>query len=236
MLEAEDKRWIQSTANELNNLFQAMSESARLIRNYVHETDDSQKYFDILRSSIQRAASVTKTLHERASGFVPVPAAQASAPQPAVPEPANVGATEEEELGFHIANPTGTRELILVVDDEEFVTLLAKEVLADEGYRVVTARDGFEALKIYKKLKDEIALVILDFTMPIMDGSDVFDEMREINPRVCVVLSSGFTEQDKLKSMLAKGLRGFIPKPYSHQKLLAQVRSTLDTLKSTAGS
>jgi CheY-like chemotaxis protein len=95
----------------------------------------------------------------------------------------------------------------------------------------VIARDGFHALDIYKKLRGQIQLVILDFTMPIMDGAEVFSELRMINPQVPVVLSSGFTEQDKLKWMLSKGLRGFIPKPYSQQKLLSQIRSTLDAMK-----
>jgi CheY-like chemotaxis protein len=240
MFDADEKRWIQSTANELNNLFQVISESVRLVRNFCSETPESQKYFDILRASIERAAIVTSKMHERAgtapsvaATAAPAPAAAqapAAASKPAPKSP--VSSDELDDFDFQITNPDGRRELILVVDDEEFVTLLAKEVLTDEGYRVVTARDGMEALKIYKKLKDQISLVILDFTMPILDGSDVFDEMREINPKVCVVLSSGFTEQEKLKSMLANGLRGFIPKPYSHQKLLAQVRSTLDALQS----
>ena len=119
----------------------------------------------------------------------------------------------------------------MIVDDEAFVTLLALRVLTDDGYRVITARDGFECLNIYKRLKDKISLIIMDFTMPIMDGSEVFNELREINPHVPVVLSSGFTEQDKLRWMLAKGLRGFIPKPYTQEKLLLQVRSVLDALK-----
>ena len=242
MLDAEEKRWIQSSANELNNLFQVISESVRLVRNFCTETPESQKYFDILRTSLDRGAIVTSKIHERAGAAPNTSAAAApavaatqipaAAPKPVPKSPVSAHESEFDDFDFQIANPDGRRELILVVDDEEFVTLLAKEVLTDEGYRVVTARDGMEALKIYKKLKDQISLVILDFTMPIMDGSDVFDEMREINPKVCVVLSSGFTEQEKLKSMLANGLRGFIPKPYSHQKLLAQVRSTLDALKS----
>jgi CheY-like chemotaxis protein len=120
----------------------------------------------------------------------------------------------------------------MIVDDEDFVTLLAQRVLADEGYRVVTAKDGFQALEIYRKLGEQIALIILDFTMPVMDGSDVFAELLEINPQVPVVLSSGFAEQERLRGMLAKGLRGFIPKPYTQQKLLTQIRSTLDTLQS----
>jgi FixJ family two-component response regulator len=64
-----------------------------------------------------------------------------------------------------------------------------------------------------------------------MDGSDVFTELLQINPKVPVVLSSGFAEQERLRGMLAKGLRGFIPKPYTQQKLLTQIRSTLDTLQ-----
>ena len=61
-----------------------------------------------------------------------------------------------------------------------------------------------------------------------MDGDAVFDELRTLNPNVDVVLSSGFAEQHKISSMLAQGLRGFIPKPYTRDKLLGQVRSTLD--------
>ena len=66
--------------------------------------------------------------------------------------------------------------------------------------------------------------------MPVMDGADVFAELQTINPKVPVVLSSGFAEQEPLRNMLSRGLRGFIPKPYTQQKLLTQVRSTLDAL------
>ena len=119
----------------------------------------------------------------------------------------------------------------MVVDDEEFISFLAQRLLTDEGYRVITARDGFQAVEMYRKLRDQISLVILDFTMPVMDGADVFAELQEIIPKVPVVLSSGFSEQGQLQTMLARGLRGFIPKPYTHQKLLSQVRSILDTIK-----
>ncbi|MDP9291557.1 MAG: response regulator, partial [Verrucomicrobiota bacterium] len=134
--------------------------------------------------------------------------------------------------GVEIHNPGGSRELIMIVDDEDFVRLLAQRVLTDEGYRVITAKDGFEALELYKKLGRKIALIILDFTMPIMEGSEVFTELQAIDSAVPVMLSSGFTEHQKLRWMLAKGLRGFIPKPYTQEKLLLQVRSTLDALQS----
>ena len=93
------------------------------------------------------------------------------------------------------------------------------------------AHDGFEALKIYERIGKRIGLVILDFFLPIMDGDAVFDELRTMNPNVNVVLSSGFAEQHKISAMLTQGLRGFIPKPYSGEKLLAQVDSTLDVAR-----
>ena len=67
-----------------------------------------------------------------------------------------------------------------------------------------------------------------------MDGDAVFEELRALNPEIAVVLSSGFAEQTKVGAMLAQGLRGFIPKPYTSAKLLEQVRSILDHDKSFA--
>jgi CheY-like chemotaxis protein len=136
--------------------------------------------------------------------------------------------TSEILTDARVKNPKGNREYILLVEDEPQVAELASEMLADEGYRVVIAGDGFEALKIYERIGKQIGLVILDFFLPVMDGDAVFDELRSINPTVDVVLSSGFAEQSKISSMLGQGLRGFIPKPYSREKLLEQVRSTLD--------
>jgi CheY-like chemotaxis protein len=131
-----------------------------------------------------------------------------------------------------VLNPKGNRELILLVDDETEISELASAMLTDEGYRVILARDGFEALKIYQQIAQKIGLVILDFFLPVMDGDAVFDELRALNPEVAVVLSSGFAEQSKLGNMLAQGLKGFIPKPYTREKLLEQVRSTLDARNS----
>jgi CheY-like chemotaxis protein len=73
----------------------------------------------------------------------------------------------------------------------------------------------------------EISRIILDVFLPVMDGDAVFDELKALDPGVQVVLSSGFAEQTKLGSMLARGLCGFIPKPYTTQKLLEQVHSII---------
>ncbi len=124
--------------------------------------------------------------------------------------------------------------MILLVDDEAEIAELASEMLTDEGYKVILAKDGFEALRIYQQIGKQIGLVILDFFLPVMDGDAVFDELRALNPDVNVVLSSGFAEQSKLGKMLAQGLRGFIPKPYTREKLLEQVRSTLDAARDSA--
>jgi CheY-like chemotaxis protein len=154
-----------------------------------------------------------------------------------LPEPAVV----EEAAGvipadIKIHNPQGPLELVMIVDDEDFVTMLAQRVLAEQGYRVITAKDGFQALDIFKRLHREISLIILDFTMPVMDGADVFHELLQVDANVPVVLSSGFAEQDRLRGMLARGLRGFIPKPYTQQKLLTQIRTTLDAIKAERSS
>ena len=132
-----------------------------------------------------------------------------------------------------VKNSKGNRELILLIEDEAEVADLASEMLADEGYKVILAHDGFDALKIYERIGKQIGLVILDFFLPVMDGDAVFDELKALNPNVNVVLSSGFAEQSKISAMLTQGLRGFIPKPYTSEKLMAQVRSTLDAARQT---
>jgi CheY-like chemotaxis protein len=221
-----DITWAKATANELNNLLQVISESSERLESICPSSADSEKYFAILRNGVERATRVAAMMSDRLGGgaFEPVEVPRA----PGTAKPASVAPALGGDI--RIANPNGARELVLIVDDEEFVTMIAQRVMTDEGYRVVTAKDGFQAIDIYRQLKDEIMLVILDFTMPVMDGADVFRELQLINPKVPVVLSSGFAEQEPLRNMLSRGLRGFIPKPYTQQKLLTQVRSTLDAL------
>lgn len=184
--------------------------------------------FSVVRPSASAAAPGLQTVKTK-----PAPAAKTSKP---AAKPAEGKKTEAGGNGLppgqNIKNRNGTRELILLVDDEAEVAELASEMLAEEGYKVIVAHDGFEALKIYQQIGKHIGLVILDFFLPVMDGDAVFDELRALNPQINVVLSSGFGEQTKLGHMLAEGLRGFIPKPYSREKLLEQVRSTLEAAPS----
>jgi CheY-like chemotaxis protein len=178
--------------------------------------------FTIVRppSEEEAAASKAKTATEKAAGRSKTPSAEN---KKSPPKPEGIPAEIE------VLNRKGNRELILLVEDELEIAELAAAMLTDEGYKVILSKDGFEALKIYQLIGKQIGLVILDFFLPVMDGDAVFDELRALNPEVAVVLSSGFAEQSKLGNMLAQGLKGFIPKPYTREKLLEQVRSTLES-------
>jgi CheY-like chemotaxis protein len=171
------------------------------------------------------ASSKNKTAEDKSSSRTKAPPAESKKAQP------KAGAIPAE---IDVLNRKGNRELILLVDDEMEIAELAAAMLTDEGYKVILAKDGFEALKIYQQIGKQIGLVILDFFLPVMDGDAVFDELRMLNPQVAVVLSSGFAEQSKLGNMLAQGLKGFIPKPYTREKLLEQVRSTLEAEAASA--
>ena len=129
-----------------------------------------------------------------------------------------------------IANPHGKREFIMIVDDDALIRPLLGHLLTKEGYRVVSACDGPHALEIYKYIYDQIQLVILDFNMPGMDGFVLFGELQLINPQVVAVLTSGVIQEEKLKEMMGKGLRGFMQKPLTQQKLLQNVRAILDAV------
>lgn len=106
---------------------------------------------------------------------------------------------------------TGT---ILIVDDEEIVRELGREVLRDAGFSVMLACDGREALDVFRANAGEIRAVVLDLTMPHMDGVETFAEMKRIRDDVRVILSSGYNEQDAMERFAGQGLAGFIHKPY----------------------
>mgnify|MGYP001496437662 CR=1 FL=1 len=107
---------------------------------------------------------------------------------------------------------------VLLVDDEETVRGIGSEMLKDMGFDVVTANDGREAIDIYRSRSD-LSFVILDLTMPHMDGEQCFRELRVLNPEVQVIMSSGFSELEVTQKFVGKGLAGFIQKPYKLSEL-----------------
>jgi signal transduction histidine kinase/CheY-like chemotaxis protein len=117
--------------------------------------------------------------------------------------------------------------LILAVDDESTVLALARDVLEVHGYRVLTARNGEEALRLFRESHREIALVLLDLTMPVMGGVECFRRMREIDPRVRVVISSGFSSESSAAEVLREGALDYLQKPYDIEHLARMVASAL---------
>jgi PAS domain S-box-containing protein len=125
--------------------------------------------------------------------------------------------------------PRNGDELILVVDDEEAIRSLAKDTLECYGYRVLTTENGAEAIEVYREHKDEIGLVILDMVMPKMGGREAFIKLKELDPHVKAILSTGYSQDGKAQEILDSGVMGFIQKPYQLNELLSKVRSLLDT-------
>jgi PAS domain S-box-containing protein len=103
---------------------------------------------------------------------------------------------------------------VLLVDDEETVRGIGKEMLQELGFTAITANDGREAIEIFKAVSD-IVLVLLDLTMPHMDGEQCFRELRQIRPDLKVIMTSGYNEQEVTQKFVGKGLAGFVQKPYS---------------------
>ncbi|GIW13304.1 MAG: hypothetical protein KatS3mg062_0743 [Tepidiforma sp.] len=117
---------------------------------------------------------------------------------------------------------------ILVVDDDETVRTVTRRMLEQAGYSVLLGPDGAAAVDVYRA-HPGIDLVILDMTMPHMDGEETFRELRRIHPGVRVLLTSGYNEQDATERFAGKGLAGFIQKPFRPQELLEKVRTILAT-------
>ena len=128
------------------------------------------------------------------------------------------------EVPDHIIKGTGT---ILLVDDEEMVLEVGERFLKVMGYQVLTAREGREAIEVYQKHRDTIDLVLLDIIMPNMKGGEVFDRLKEINPEVKVLLSSGYSIDGEASQILERGGSGFIQKPFDMNQLSQSIRAML---------
>jgi PAS domain S-box-containing protein len=116
---------------------------------------------------------------------------------------------------------------VLVVDDEEMVRDLCRAIVEQVGFQALTAADGREALEIFHDHAAEIVCVILDLTMPWMDGVAAFRELRRIRPEVKVILASGYNEQEATQRFAGQGLAGFIQKPYRLQDLRDKLAGAL---------
>jgi CheY-like chemotaxis protein len=216
------KESVSKATSELNNLLQIISGTSAQIGNLWEGSDDSEQYLAMLRSSIDRAEAVAAQLAEQAGGT----------DQKVLMHP---------ELASFLKPKTITelpraRSTILVIDDESMALVLIKRLLNEAGYQVLTAQSGFEALDLFRRQPQVFQLVLLDLTMPFMDGEETFHRLREIRADIPVVLCTGFIQRDRLDQLMKAGIAGFLRKPLAPDEIVEHVRAVLASLKYSQNS
>lgn len=126
------------------------------------------------------------------------------------------------------ARPEQSVGRVLIVDDEPSVREVASELLQEIGYEVLTASDGVDALEVLETTT-RVDVVILDMVMPRLNGEETFARLRKIDPAIRVIISSGYTEDEKVRELLGLGALGFVQKPYRVQTLAKAVEEAIET-------
>ncbi len=121
-----------------------------------------------------------------------------------------------------------SKGMILVIDDEEYIRIVANEILSESGFRVLVATNGDKGLELFKKHHSELDLVMLDLAMPGLSGDEVFIAAKKIDSKVPVLLASGFRGDERIKKILDMGAKGFIKKPFNFNELTQAVFSILE--------
>ena len=124
--------------------------------------------------------------------------------------------------------PAFGTETVLLVDDDEFVMELGAQMLTEQGYTVLLAEDGRDALDLFEEKHPQIALVILDLIMPEMGGTECLKELLKIDPKVRILVASGYSTDASIKDSIDMGAKGFLTKPFGARELLRAVRKVLD--------
>ncbi|XDD51619.1 response regulator [Leptospira sp. WS92.C1] len=142
-----------------------------------------------------------------------------------VSESANVNKiiSESSESEIH-----GGTEMILVVEDEDMIRDLLRTLLQSKGYRIVNARNGSEALALFKKYYKEISLIITDLGLPVLGGVELIQSSLMIKPDLKIILASGFIDPNVKSELVKNSAIRFIQKPYQTNELLAEIRSAID--------
>jgi CheY-like chemotaxis protein len=133
-----------------------------------------------------------------------------------------------KELSDRVSMPRGNGETILIVDDEASILSITGQTLEAYGYRVLTATDGADALGIYVQSRDQIAVVLTDMMMPVMDGAAMVHALKRINPTIKIIAASGLNAEGEVNKATSGGLKHFLIKPYTAEVLLQTIRMILD--------
>ena len=220
---SQEKNHNSKVASELNNLIQIISGTSSLIENIWEGRPGSEKYFEMLRASIERAEQVTAQL-----------VAQAGGTNRKRLLPSDLEQRFDEAL---IAGaPNQRKHSILVVDDEPMALELLHGVLTDAGYEVAVAQSGFESLDLFRRDTQAFDLILTDLSMPLMDGEETFERLRQMSPTVNVVLMAGFVDSGRLEKMMNNRLSGFVGKPFAPVEILAVVTSVISAADQKEGT
>lgn len=143
--------------------------------------------------------------------------------------PVHVGElqTEKEYTGT-IKDIRGGNETILLVEDEEYLAESTKTILQEKGYKVLTAQGGEEAIKIFSCRKEEISLVLSDLGLPKIDGQELFNRIKQLNPAVKFIIASGYIQPQRKIALLKAGVKDLIQKPYNFIDMLKIIRKVID--------
>ncbi len=211
-LSARAAELLPAATSELNNLLQIIAGTVKLLENLWDGDSRATKYFEMLRMSTDRATQVMGELTEEAGGSERKILLHPSLARPASARPRNL---------------VRTTQRVMVVDDEPMALVLSKHVLTQAGYEVITAQSGRECLDLYQMRPGDFDLVLLDLTMPEIDGEETFTRLRAIDPHATVVLNTGFIAEHRLERMMADGLAGFVRRPYQPSEVVEQIRAIL---------
>ncbi len=134
----------------------------------------------------------------------------------------------EEKSMDDIADKRKSKATILIIDDEDMVRELGKDILEAYDYKVYLATSGNEGISMFNEYRDSIDLVMLDMIMPGKGGKQVFKELRSIKPDVKVLISSGYGEDEYFQELFKSGTVGFLQKPFQHMELIHKIEEAME--------
>ncbi len=204
---------LSDATSELNNLLQIIAQTNSILDKT--EGEAGREYREILRRSVARAEGLAAELARQAGGTAEKRASK-------IPSEDTTGSPRPKS--------------ILTIDDESANLILSKKILGDAGFAVTTAESGFAAIDLFRRAPFGFDLVLLDLTMPFMDGEETLSRLREIRNDIPVILCTGFIQQERLDRLRTIGLAGFLRKPIGADELVTFVNSTLASLRYSFGN